>query len=446
MMKDRRYAVVGGEDMVRFLYSVVVMALIMPGAMVYGCNAPAMAATPISVEASAARSMAELINANSNQEELADIQDLFGYTYCCPTATKPAKFCKSTKQSPAYKLCSRISFLDGECDVWTTITGMIRAWEPAIDEDGDHHKMVLSRGALLDSIVHTLADQDQYQQLFKTTIAELSSQSISLEKIVETDEFQLIALIIIQALMREKPYVIPFGKVQLLLSDIIRPQKEKAKMALMSTTDLSSQLLFSLYAALDIFVTTYQESLSNENNPDNQMAAILAEYAVCDKQPATITQGSLKYQMDWSHIFTIHKTPKKEIDGFHHDYMDLLSKFGIIQRSEEELGVAGINEYKVIYDGLCSYKTFFPAYYTQQKVKDIVAHALPATLDSAVSVAFGCGATTLPKIYKIQISELNSGIWLASFFQTTVQPDVFKVNTVYPMLSETARPPKKCSV
>ena len=60
----------------------------------------------------------------------------------------------------------------------------------------------------------------------------------------------------------------------------------------------------------------------------------------------------------------------KKVHGFHHDYMRMFERSGLIEVLEEKSGIEGCYELKFRVNGIEDIKTFFPAHWTREKVME----------------------------------------------------------------------------
>ena len=65
----------------------------------------------------------------------------------------------------------------------------------------------------------------------------------------------------------------------------------------------------------------------------------------------------------------------KRVHGFHHDYMRMFERSGLIEVLEEKAGPGGCYKLKFRVNGVEDEKTFFPAHWTREKVIEKIAEA-----------------------------------------------------------------------
>lgn len=288
-------------------------------------------------------------------------------------------YCPDKQLMPAYLGCTKQLYKAKQCEYWKQIDTKIQQWQPAIDEDFLYKRNHFnSRKMLLKDIIDMLLNDPQVLESFQDAEREMQGD------LYDVSEIKKIAQIIVEALMRHKPHIIPEGKVSEFQHHIIIPlMGDYDKIA---QTDVHRALAEQIPYKIALLRSI--DNLINSFDLQTTFKEMLKYYVACpEKIQITVNISDLKgytkcvgeqdtdkktFTIDAKHIFKPEKSGTNLI-GFHHDYMNMLQNNGIVQVVPTGKILAGapvpIHLYQINYDKASSLtKTLFPSELTQEQI------------------------------------------------------------------------------
>jgi Bacterial EndoU nuclease len=131
--------------------------------------------------------------------------------------------------------------------------------------------------------------------------------------------------------------------------------------------------------------------------------------------------------IDFEHIFGMFLKYKHaggiRISGFHHDLMNAVEKSGVMQFLNKKFGMGGIYKVDLVVNGYTTEKTFFPAYWPQQKVVEKIHEAYEYAKQRKGSILLSKNG-----IYRLE-GKTDCGITIEMFLTKDAQ-----ITTAYPLL------------